>query len=251
VSSDWATTPAAGEVQVYALAVPAVARQVSELAAVLTADEHAVVARQRRPDDWARAVVGRAGLRHLLGRHLDVDPREVPLVPGTFGKPQLASETAADLRFNVSHSADLVLMALASGREVGVDVEQVRSDAAIPEIVDQFFSPTERAVLRGMSPAHRTAASFACWTLKEAYLKARGGGLDRPLDEFDVVTRWPASGRLADACVVGDIDGWAVQLLDVGGGYAAAVAAAGSGPTLPSVIHHVSLTALISAPMCR
>ena len=137
--------------------------------------------------DRQRFLIARASLRIILSRYLQVAPRSLEFKPGTHGKPELvASQKTIDLRFNVSHSRELGLIAISLGRDVGVDLEFMREDFAGDEIAERFFSQNEIAQLKTVAPELRTLAFFNCWTRKEAYLKARGDGLSFPLDQFDV-----------------------------------------------------------------
>ena len=90
------------------------------------------------------------------------------------------------IRFNVSHSHGIALYAVTRGREVGIDLERIRSDLAVAEIAERFFSRREIAMLRTLPIEAQRQAFFRCWTRKEAYIKARGEGLSLPLDQFDV-----------------------------------------------------------------
>lgn len=90
------------------------------------------------------------------------------------------------LRFNLSHSGMLGTCALSVDCEIGVDVEQIRAMPDLFDIARQFFSPAECVDLKTAPPEQREAAFFSCWTRKEAYIKAIGGGISIPLDSFRV-----------------------------------------------------------------
>lgn len=90
------------------------------------------------------------------------------------------------LRFNMSHSRGLVLLALTCGRELGIDVEYIRYDLKIWEIAARYFSPLEAATLRSLPINMQTEVFFAGWDRKEAYIKARGEGLSLALNQFSV-----------------------------------------------------------------
>lgn len=138
--------------------------------------------------DRRHFIAGRGTLRALLAGYLAQRPQEIRFAYGNYGKPMLAHETNAnDLRFNLTHSHGLALLALTHGRNIGVDVERIRDIEGDGEpLAERFFSPRESAVLRSLSPNLRRAAFFHCWTRKEAYIKAHGQGLSLPLDQFDV-----------------------------------------------------------------
>jgi 4'-phosphopantetheinyl transferase len=119
------------------------------------------------------------------------------------------------------------------GRELGVDLEY--TDAHPEEgIAERFFSPREAAALRGLPPPERREAFFACWTRKEAYLKARGDGLALHLDRFDV------SGTPTEPAAIlypegyRDEERWSLTGLAVPPPYAAALCVEGC---LPSVTY--------------
>jgi phosphopantetheine--protein transferase-like protein len=83
-------------------------------------------------------------------------------------------------------SLDLGLYAITRGRELGVDLEHFRPALEHERIAERFFSPREVATLRTLPVESRQEAFFACWTRKEAYLKAKGEGLMRGLEQFTV-----------------------------------------------------------------
>src|SRR5919199_1621700 len=114
-------------------------------------------------------------------------PPQLCFTYGRHGKPALATGTGGvPLRFNVSHSHGLALYAITRDREVGVDVERIRPEVAQEKIAERFFSPREVTVLRALPTPLQATAFFACWTRKEAYIKATGDGLSLSLKQFDV-----------------------------------------------------------------
>jgi 4'-phosphopantetheinyl transferase len=166
---------------------------------LLSEDERARARRFRFPLHRERFVAARSALRRILAAYLDLDPAGLRFQYSPHGKPRLEQEW---LRFNLAHSEDLALCAVAHGREVGVDIERIRPrpDEGIPE---RFFSPSEAAQLRGLPPP----AFYRYWTAKEAWLKARGEGLSVALDSFDVSAlndpRWRCAWLLLGAAYAG------------------------------------------------
>ena len=152
---------------------------------LLSADEDRRVGRFVQPEDAARFVVGRALARTMLSQYADIAPRDWPFDIDEHGRPNLASRPrgAPDLRFNLSHTKGLVACAVAIGREVGIDVEHVRR-RLVHDVPERFFSPREVADLRALPEDEQPIAFFDYWTLKEAYIKARGLGLALPLRHF-------------------------------------------------------------------
>jgi len=200
----------------------------------LVADERDKMERFRFEKDRRRYLVGRGLLRSLLGRYLDVMPLALRFETTAAGKPHLAS-SQGQLQFNVAHSGDYVLIAIADGRAVGIDVEEVRDDFDTGEIAAHFFSPNEQRELETLSGRAKIEAFYSCWTRKEAYVKARGEGLSLPLDQFDVSLRPNEPARLiATRPDPDDAKRWHLSGLGVADGYKAALAVEGQGWTLQS-----------------
>jgi 4'-phosphopantetheinyl transferase len=183
-------------------------------------------------EDRRRHLIGRGVLRMLLGRYLDLAPQDVRFETAAAGKPYLAS-SQKQLQFNVSHSGEYVLMAIADGRAVGIDVEQIHDDFDIRQVAAHFFSPNEQRDLEMLTGRARIEAFFACWTRKEAYVKARGAGLSFPLDQFDVSLRPGEPARLiATRPDPAEAMRWQISGLDVADGYKAALVLEGQGGML-------------------
>ena len=158
-----------------------------ELIKLLSAEE------QRRADrfvlgrDRARFITRRAGLRRLLGDRLGIPPATIGLTRGPCGKPALSRPLdRSGLRFNVSHCDDLVLYALSCSSEIGVDIEAIRVTEEADSIASTVFSTCEYADYRGLPRDDKPLAFLTWWTRKEAFLKALGTGLSRPLNTCDV-----------------------------------------------------------------
>jgi 4'-phosphopantetheinyl transferase len=183
-----------------------------------------------------RFVVGRACVRLLLGSYVNKSPRELEFNYGPCGKPELAeSEHVTGVRFNLAHSKGTGLLGIASGREIGVDVEHWRTMNDGRDIAQRFFAPAEIEQLSSLDPEDWDAGFFACWTRKEAYIKARGEGLSIPLNEF-AITAQP-DGRVAithSDVDPGDVDRWSIRQLLTGPECSSALVVEGSGwsPTL-------------------
>jgi len=154
---------------------------------VLAADELGRAARFRFPADRDRFVITHGAIRHILAAHLNLSPPKIRFQYGSHGKPEIAGAgNDLNLRFNLSHSADLALAAIVRESRIGVDVERVRTNASCMEIAEQYFSAGEIAKLKDIPADQQTEAFFDCWTRKEAYVKACGAGLSVPLNSFEV-----------------------------------------------------------------
>lgn len=218
-------------VHVWLVAVEQMAPYAGRLATLLAADERQRAQRFHFARDRQRYVVAHGLLRVLLGSYLGQPPDRLEFVSGPHGKPALSGATGASpLRFNLAHAPGRLLYAITARREVGVDIEEVRELPAAEPIAERFFSVREREAWRAV-PAHaKTAAFFACWTRKEAYLKAIGTGLAMPLDAFAVSLAPGEPARLVE--VRGDPQAaarWSLRDLPPIPGYAAALAVEGHG----------------------
>ncbi|HVC06758.1 MAG TPA: 4'-phosphopantetheinyl transferase superfamily protein [Solirubrobacterales bacterium] len=132
-----------------------------------------------RPLCRERWVASRWALRQVLARYLDADPVAFELRLGKRGKPALADPTAA-LRFNLSHSGGLVLIAVAEGREVGIDIEQVDPRRDVVALANRGLDPAVRAAICEACPESRTRAFHDAWAHREALVKCLGSGLRAP-----------------------------------------------------------------------
>jgi 4'-phosphopantetheinyl transferase len=155
----------------------------AQAASLLSDDERERAARFVFDRDRLRYIAGRAQLRLLLSRYLGEPAASLRFAYGAFEKPYVPG---CGLQFNVSHSADILLIALTRAGELGVDVEALGTDLAGEQIAERFFSPREVAVLRALPSELQATAFLTCWTRKEAFIKARGDGLSLALDSFDV-----------------------------------------------------------------
>jgi 4'-phosphopantetheinyl transferase len=171
---------------------------VSPLHATLTTDERERAQRFATPLLERRFVTGRGLLRLVLAEALGSSPGAIRFTYGAYGKPAVAApRSGGALQFNVSHSADRALIALARGRPLGVDLERVKPLADLGRIAARFFAPAEVRDLRALPAEERLAAFYTCWTRKEAYIKALGDGLaGLPLDAFEVTVSPGATPRL-------------------------------------------------------
>jgi 4'-phosphopantetheinyl transferase len=205
--------------------------ELASLLQVLSTEERARAGRFHFQQDRDAFTAARGTLRRLLGSYLDRQPEDLRFVLGPHGKPALLPGTPeAALRFNVSHSGELALIACAWNREVGVDVEKHRPGFAGEAIARRFFSAVEVTSLMALPEAQREAAFFACWSRKEAYIKARGRGLSLSLASFDVsLAPGEPAALLASRDDPREEGRWSLRALDVVDGYSAAVVVEGKG----------------------
>jgi 4'-phosphopantetheinyl transferase len=214
------------EVHLYFAGIGSFSSSVERFRETLSDGETARARRIVSEKDRRKYVVVRGLLRALLGGYLGAVPSEIEIVPGCHGKPMLAGASGRDaIRFNVSHSGERVLFGFARGREVGVDMEEVRRGFPGEEIGDRFFTPAEAARIRSVRGARRQEVFFSYWTLKEAFMKASGSGFFLPMHRFEVALDPPRIVK-----VEGDPEAasrWRLEILSPGAGHAAALAVDG------------------------
>lgn len=223
--------PLAGDVHVWRIALDRDDVEVVELERPLSDDERARAARFVFDKDRRRFIAARGSLRVLLSRYTGRRPETIEFCYGPQGKPFLADPS--DLRFNLSHSGRFAVFACVRNREIGIDVERERPEVEFEEIAARFFSSPEQAALQALPREQRRQAFFTCWSRKEAYIKALGGGLSVPLDRFDMTL---APGQPAQLIVDrGDsaaAAAWTVYDIRPDEGYAGAAVVAGPGGSL-------------------
>lgn len=162
-------------------------REPGDLFALLSTQERARAGRFHHERDRRRFVVARARLRSLLGEHLGVDPHNVVIDVAPGGKPVLGvNPSAAPVHFNVSHCAELALIAISSS-EIGIDVERVTPSADMDRVAAHFFTGGEVAAFQQLETKDKADFFFRTWVRKEAYLKATGRGfaIDPATATFD------------------------------------------------------------------
>ncbi len=217
------------EVHVWRAALNLEGSKVKRLHQTLSRDEQARARRFYFQKDREHFIVARGLLRAILGRYLKTEPSQLRFCYTLHGKPALDTEIGRDaLRFNLSHSQGLALYAITPSREVGVDVEFIRSELAEGQIAEHFFSPREITALRALPKERRQEGFFNCWTRKEAYIKARGEGLTLRLDQFDVsLTPGEPAALLSTNGDPQESYRWSLKELSPEAGYVAALAVEG------------------------
>lgn len=192
---------------------------------LLSAEERARRDRLRAVDHRRQFVVARALVRTTLSLYADVPPKDWRFRTGAHGKPSIAPEQAGpDLQFNLSHTDGVSVVAVTLGWPLGVDVEHIGRPLDETALARRFFSAAEAAHLEAQHPARRREVFFALWTLKEAYLKARGTGLTLALNKvrFDLGTGRPLVSF--DPTLGEEPAGWQFDCPAIGAGHRAALA---------------------------
>ena len=203
------------EVHLWVVDLDAPSPDTSRRLAVCAPDEHERASRFRRPEDRDRFLAAHGALRLILGEYAGSDPTGLILSADERGKPFLADRrTPIDLQFNLSHSAGLALIAVAAARQVGVDIEHIRTMPDLDGVAQRVCTPAERAALSALTGRQRESAFFAMWTRKEAVAKATGEGIQaivresigEPDDRWTLVEVTDLAGYAA--CVAAEGKGW-------------------------------------------
>ncbi len=165
----------------------------------------------------------------MLSRYLGIGPDGVELYRSDAGKPSLRGELGGQsaITFNMSHAHGRALIAVSKGREVGVDLERIRSDVEVAKLSERYFTPSEHATIMQSTQEQRAARFFRYWVAKEAVLKAQGIGL-RALSQCEILMAADGVGAETRVPVGSPLqDNWRVRLLSCDEGWEAAVAAQG------------------------
>ncbi len=178
--------------------------------------------------DRHRYIAAHGSLRRILARYLQCDPRASSFSANDYGKPALLGDKR--LEFNLSHSGDYALIAVARHHQVGIDVERRREGLDIEHIAARYFSPGEIAELTALPSEQRATGFFNCWTRKEAYIKGHGLGMSMALDSFTVsLTPGKPALLLATRPDAGVASRWTLLSLEVDASHAGALAVEGRG----------------------
>lgn len=230
----WRPAPAslalgADEVHVWRVPLIQPPGALAALAALLSSDERERAARFHFAHHRDAYTVARGALRTLAGRYLGRAPDGLAFGYRERGKPYLVPH--GGLEFNVSHSGELALIGFARGRALGVDVERKKPLADLRALARTSFTAAEHAALCALPEGEQTDAFFACWSRKEAFIKATGEGVAQ-LGAFDVSL---APGEPARLLRVPDEPGgprWSLHGLPEIAGYAAALVVEGDAPAI-------------------
>jgi 4'-phosphopantetheinyl transferase len=206
---------------------------VARLAALLAPGELERAARMGSETLRRRFLVAHGALRVLVAGHAGLDPVALRFDTSgeAGGKPRLVGPPPARATdFNLSHSGELALVAIASGVEVGVDVEELRPLDDLGPLARRVLAPAEAEALRLQPAGRRLEEWYRAWVRKEAVLKASGRGLEvdpRQVQllppDFTPVSSSPGFARATRGA------GWSVALLQPAPGHVAAVAALRAG----------------------
>jgi len=208
------------EVHLYGLILPHDPSELTRLGSFLTTGETDRAALLKSDQAMRRYIAGRGALREILGGYLGIEAKHVQLATGEHGKPFLL-DAQENLCFNLAHSGEHFLLAVAANHEVGIDLEIIASDKPLGEMARMVFSHHEQEQLSRLSSPYLEAAFYRCWVRKEACLKACGRGFSLPGNSFDIT---PLDEKTAVMVACCNQQYWQVLDIDVPQRYRAALA---------------------------
>lgn len=237
ISSKFWTMPPADrtlhqdEIHVWLVTYEMFRAQLPDLCLLLSVDEAKKAGQFYFEKDRRRFIVTHGLLRMLLAGYTNLPPTQLSFQYNAYGKPELASYPQKEpLHFNISHTHNLIVYAFTHTRNIGIDIEYIRTDIEYEQLARRYFSPFENAELQRLPLLQRQQAFFDCWTRKEAYIKARGLGLSLALDSFDVTVQPDDPVKLlASRESVQETNRWLFASLSISSNYAGTLVAEGQG----------------------
>lgn len=212
---------AGDEVHVSLIALEAEGGRLAELRSHLDAGERRRAERLLPDGAGRRFTVARGRLRELLGEALGIAPALVRVERGPGGKPRIGNGHGPDLRFSLSRSGELALVAIAVATDVGADIERLDRDRDPGPLARRAMSAAELRRWLELDEAGRRDALCAAWVRKEAYLKGTAEGLTVQPAAIEAAARAARGGGVVAR---GAATGWTVHDLPVGHGHRSAVA---------------------------
>lgn len=225
---------AENEVHIWRAYLNSSSEAVSRFQRILPSEEYVRAQKFYFEKDRNHWTIAHGTLRMLLSLYTQQNPKDITLQLSPYGKPSLlAADEQPPLQFNLSHSKDLVLYAFTYTQHIGVDIEYIHSGIHYTELARHSFSLAEQTALDAVPLSEKQIAFFKGWTSKEAYVKGRGLGLSLPLHLFDVslVPKEPAA-LLASREDAYEVQRWTMHKLELGEGYAGALAVEGPEPSI-------------------
>jgi len=210
------------DVHVWRIHLKDLDREMTQLDSILSRDEWRRAQGFRFERDQRQFTLSHWALRTILSKYLKLEADEIEFTHNRFGKPRLVGYER--LKFNLSHSGGMALVAIAENTEVGVDVEVLDGSIGFIGLAKRFFSETEYQEIVSSSGSEQSVAFFRCWTGKEAIVKAKGEGLSIPLDSFSISLTKSATQVVSLEMEEGGSSIWTLESLDVSERYFGSVA---------------------------
>ena len=161
--------------------------KVEQASALLDDQERSRAFKYSTPLLRDRYIVAHGVLRQMLAQYADTPPGVIQYERTKHGKPVLTDAYLGQkLSFNLTHSGNLALLAIADGRSIGIDIEKIKPYSDLESVAHRNFSALERSALSTLDKSDLLTGFYTLWTRKEAFIKAIGDGLSYPLDSFVV-----------------------------------------------------------------
>ncbi len=225
--------PLDGEIHLYCLTLPQDSAEQSRLGRHLSTSETDRAGLLKSDRAKMRYIAGRGVLREIIGGYLGSEPADVRFASGEHGKP-LLENCEENLRFNLSHADELLILAVAAGIEVGVDIERVDADKPLHDMARLAFSRTEQEEMFSLPPP----AFYRCWVRKEACMKACGRGFSLRSDSFHVSPLLDETAALNVSC---NHTFWQILDIDMPHHYCAALAVEARPSDSPPRTTHITV----------
>ena len=218
-----------GTVHVWSCSLQGEAAVLQRCHACLSEEERARAARFIRREDQTQFIFAHGGLRAVLARYMAIAPNVFQFQIGPNGKPVLRDHEGGRhaFRFNLSHSHGRMLLAVAKGEDVGIDLECVRDNVKPLDLAERFYTQSEYERIKRLPSSDHALEFYRLWVAKEAWLKAQGAGITS-LRHCEILAS--VSSR-ADVRVTSESPmprEWTVQWLHCGPGWQGAVSAYGN-----------------------
>ena len=159
-------------------------KEIAFLYSFLSQDETKKASKFKFKKDRNCSIITRGALRLLSGQYLNLNPKDITFKYGDFGKPYFDLEST--LKFNVSHSGNMAIIGFVLNDDIGVDIEEIKTNFDVFEIASNNFSGSEIQSLKKLPSDIQVKGFYRCWTRKESFIKAKAKGLSFPLDSFSV-----------------------------------------------------------------
>jgi 4'-phosphopantetheinyl transferase len=206
-------------------------------------------ARFRFSEDRERFVLGRGLLRKCLGRCLRQTPETIELAYTDRGRPILPRDET--VQFSISHTHDLVAIAVTAGARVGIDLEYVQTHPDLLELAQQIFSEEDMQAFQALPRGEMRTAFFRAWTRKEAYLKARGEGIAEGLRQISVSLGPEETSAIQDVRDESAAQTWRLLSLPVPADYMGSVACDDVGKRLECDFVHFNKSEIVTNSVPR
>ena len=186
--------------------------RLSEYQTTLDKDELAIAERFKFAELKTRYIISHGILRQLLAKQINKSAAEIHIAKTEFGKPFLPDYP--ELSFNMSHSGDILAVAISSKCQIGIDVERYKNRHNWEGLVKKCFAREEADYWYSLDKAERSRAFYQFWVKKEALVKAVGKGITLGL-ELCVVNPDNTASFLRVPKLGGLTDQWQIYTLDL------------------------------------